>query len=93
MHMNAIVNVLSDAFDFVISYARELCAVLLVVTVFASANYLLHVAEHVRDAQRATINELIQSPAPATSAPATKACAWLKTDGTNTICASSDPSH
>lgn len=86
--MDTILNLLSDAVDVVHYYARELCVVLLVTALFAGGDYLLHVAKQSQDTQRAMVNEITHPQSGSTGAHAPEACGWLKTDGTNTSCAS-----
>lgn len=84
--MNIIFNLLSGAFDVVHHYARELCLALLVVALFIGGNHLLHVVKQTQDEQRAALYEFSRPQSEASNAPASKSCAWLKTDGTNTTC-------
>ena len=84
--MNTIFNLLSGAFDVVHYYARELCLALLVVALFVGGNYLLHMAKQSQDVQRAALYEFSHPQSEASNAPASKSCAWLKTDGMNTTC-------
>ncbi|WP_426661957.1 hypothetical protein [Rhodanobacter aciditrophus] len=84
--MNTIIDFFSGAFDFVHYYARELCLALLVAVLFVGGNHLLHVVMQHQEEQRAVIHEFSHPQSEATYAPASKSCAWLKTDGTNTTC-------
>jgi hypothetical protein len=89
-YMNTIANSLSDAADFVRSYARELLALLLISAMLAGGSYLFRIYEHSLAAQRAALTAITKPWAPTTPQPAKSPCTVFYTEGTNTYCAKVD---